>query len=139
MLNGYFYNKNEEVNMTSLEVVGLVAIILISVFSLVGIIIAVPLFKLVNKIRFMADKLNENLIPVIEKLNDTVTNLNTEVSSITDLTQSISSIVEQLEKIVRLARVIVTSPIIKIISTSAGLINSLLKTDGENESKEEKE
>jgi len=125
--------------MTSLEVVGLVAIILISVFSLVGIIIAVPLFKLVNKIRFMADKLNENLIPVIEKLNDTVTNLNTEVSSITDLTQSISSIVEQLEKIVRLARVIVTSPIIKIISTSAGLINSLLKTDGENESKEEKE
>ena len=125
--------------MTSLEVVGLVAIILISVFSLIGIIIAVPLFKLVNKIRFMADKLNENLIPVIEKLNDTVTNLNTEVSSITDLTQSISSIVEQLEKIVRLARVIITSPIIKIISTSAGLINSLLKNGGENENKEDEE
>ncbi|MEA2015695.1 MAG: hypothetical protein U9O59_03120 [Actinomycetota bacterium] len=125
--------------MTSLEIVGIVAIILISVFSLVGIIIAVPLFRLVNKLRFMADKLNENIIPVIEKLNDTVTNLNTEVSSITDLTQSISSIVEQLEKIVRLARVIVTSPIIKVISTSAGLINSLLKNDGENESEEDKE
>lgn len=124
--------------MTSIEIVGLVAIILISVFALVGIIIAVPLFRLVNKIRFMADKLNENLIPVVEKLNDTVTNLNTEVSSITDLTQSISSIVEQLEKIIRLARILITSPIIKIISTSAGLIGTLLKTDVENKNKEDK-
>lgn len=124
--------------MTSLEVVGLIAIILISVFSLVGIIIAVPLFRMVNKTRIMVDRLEENLIPVIEKLDDTVTNLNTEVSSIADITQSVSSIVEQLEKIIRLARVIVTSPIIKIISTSAGLINSFIKTDVENKSKEGK-
>jgi len=133
-----FTTKNEEVIMTPLEIVGLIAIILISVFSLIGIIIAVPLFRLVNKTRLMVDRLEENLIPVVEKLDDTVTNLNTEVSSITDLTQSVSSIVEQLEKIIRLARVIVTSPIIKIISTSAGLINSLLKTDVGNESKEGK-
>jgi hypothetical protein len=133
-----FKIKNEEVIMTSLEVVGLIAIILISVFSLVGIIIAVPLFRMVNKTRIMVDRLEENLIPVIEKLDDTVTNLNTEVSSIADITQSVSSIVEQLEKIIRLARVIVTSPIIKIISTSAGLINSFIKTDVENKSKEGK-
>jgi len=133
-----FTIKNEEVIMTSLEVVGLIAIILISVFSLVGIIIAVPLFRMVNKTRIMVDRLEENLIPVIEKLDDTVTNLNTEVSSIADITQSVSSIVEQLEKIIRLARVIVTSPIIKIISTSAGLINSFIKTDVENKSKEGK-
>jgi len=125
--------------MTSLEIVGLVAIILISAFALVAIIIAIPLFKLINKIKFMAGKLNESIIPMVEKLNETVTNLNTEVSSITDLTQSISSIVEQLEKIIRLARVLITSPVIKIISTSAGLISSLIKTGAENKKEGEEE
>jgi len=123
--------------MTPLEIVGLIAIILISAFAITAIIIAVPLFKLINKVKFMAGKLNESLIPTVEKLNDTVTSLNTEIGSIADLTQSISSIVEQLEKVIRLARVLITSPIIKIISASAGLFSGLSKskagTEDENE------
>lgn len=125
--------------MTSLEIVGLIAIILISALAIIAIVIAVPLFKLINKIRFLAGKLNESLIPTVEKLNDTVTNLNTEVSSIADLTQSVSSIVEQLEKVIRLARVLVTSPIIKIISTSAGLISGLTKADTKKKNEEDKQ
>lgn len=125
--------------MISLEIVGLVAIILISAFAVVAIIVAIPLFKLINKIKFLAGKLNESLIPMVEKLNETVTNLNTEVSSLTDLTQSVSSIVEQLEKVIRLARVLLTSPIIKIISTSAGLISGFAKTRTEKTNKEEDE
>lgn len=125
--------------MTPLEIVGLVAIILISAFAIAAIIIAVPLFKLINKIKFMAGKLNENLIPAVEKLNDTVTNLNTEISSIADLTQSISSIVEQLEKVIRLARVLITSPIIKIISASAGLFSGLSKSKADAEDKNEED
>lgn len=127
--------------MSSLEIVGLVAIILISAFAVAGIIVAIPLFKLINRIKSMAGKLNESLIPLVEKLNDTVDSLNVEVSSIADLTQSISSIVEQLEKIIRLARILVTSPLIKIISASAGLISSLSKdtAEGEEGEKEDKE
>lgn len=123
--------------MTSLEIVGLVAIILISAFAVVAIIVAIPLFKLINKIKFLAGKLNESLIPMVEKLNETVTNLNTEVSSLADLTQSVNSIVEQLEKVIRLARILLTSPIIKIISTSAGLISGLAKTSSEKKNEEE--
>ena len=119
--------------MTSLEIVGLVAIILISALAIVAIIVAVPLFRLLNKVRFMADKLSESLVPMVEKLNDTITHLNTEVGSITDLTQSIASIVEQLEKIVRLARIVVTSPIVKLISASAGIINGIKKSNQEDE------
>ncbi|TET48243.1 MAG: hypothetical protein E3J58_06755 [Actinomycetota bacterium] len=119
--------------MTSLEIVGLIAIILISAFAIVAIIVAIPLFRLLNKVRFMADRLSESLIPMVEKLNDTVTHLNTEVGSLTDLTQSITSIVEQLEKIIRLARIVVTSPIIKLISASAGIINGLGKTGQDKE------
>jgi len=111
--------------MTPLEIVGIVAIILISAFAIAAIIIAIPLFKLINKIKYLVEKLNESLVPTTEKLKETITNLNTEVSSIVDLTQSISSIVEQLEKIIRLARVLLTSPIIKIISTSAAFVSSL--------------
>ncbi|GAH92325.1 unnamed protein product [marine sediment metagenome] len=123
--------------MTSLEIVGLVAIILISAFAIVAIIIAIPLFKLINKIKYMAGKLNESLVPIVEKLNDTITNLNTEVSSIADLTQSISSIVEQLEKVIRLARILLTSPIIKIISASAGLFSGLSKAGAGGKKKED--
>ncbi len=125
--------------MTSLEIVGIVAIILISAFAIVGIIIAVPLFKLINRVRFLAGKLNESLIPAAEKLNDAVGGLNTEISSIADLTQSIGSIVEQLEKVIRLARILITSPIIKIISASAGLISGLSKSKAPAEDKNEEE
>ena len=111
--------------MTSLEIVGLVAIILISAFAVVAIIVAIPLFRLLNRVRSMADKLSQSLIPMVEKLNDTISHLNTEVGSLADLTQSISSIVEQLEKIIRLARIVVTSPIVKLISASAGIINGM--------------
>ena len=85
----------------------------------------------------MAGKLNESLVPIVEKLNDTITNLNTEVSSIADLTQSISSIVEQLEKVIRLARILLTSPIIKIISASAGLFSGLSKAGAGGKKKED--
>ena len=121
--------------MTSLEIVGLVAIILISAFAIVAIIVAIPLFRTLNKVRFMADKLSDSLIPMVENLNETVTHLNTEVGSIPDLTQSVSSIVEQLEKVVRLARILVTSPLIKLISASAGIISGLSKSSGDQEDK----
>ncbi|MDD3819254.1 MAG: hypothetical protein PHG41_05420 [Actinomycetota bacterium] len=111
--------------MTPLEIVGIVAIILISAFAIVAIIVAIPLFKLINKIKYLIEKLNESLIPTTEKLKEIIASLNTEVSSLVDLTQSISSIVEQLEKIIRLARVLLTSPVIKIVSTSAAFISSL--------------
>jgi hypothetical protein len=119
--------------MTALEIVGLVAIILISAFAIVAVIVAIPLFRLLNKVRYMADKLSESLVPLVEKLNETITHLNTEVGSLTDLTQSISSIVEQLEKIIRLARIIITSPIVKLISASAGIISGMKKSTSEDE------
>jgi len=116
--------------MTSLEIVGLVAIILISAFAIVGIIISIPLFRLINRIKFLSGKLNESLIPMVEKLNSTVTHLNSEISSLSELTQSISSIVVQLEKIIRLARVIITSPIVKLISAGVGIADGIKKTAG---------
>jgi hypothetical protein len=118
--------------MTSLEIVGLVAIILISAFAIVAIIVAIPLFRLLNRVRSMADKLSQSLIPMVEKLNETITHLNTEVGSLADLTQSISSIVEQLEKIIRLARIVVTSPIVKLISASAGIISGMKNSEEED-------
>ncbi len=114
--------------MTSLEIVGLVAIILISCFAIVAIIVAIPLLRLLNRAKLLVEKLNEGLEPIIEKLNLTVANLNSEVSSISDLTQSISSIVEQLEKVIRLARILVTDPIIKLISTTAGIVSGVKET-----------
>ncbi len=118
--------------MSLLEITGLVAIILISAFAVVGIIVAVPIFRLVNRIRFLTEKLNESLIPVIEKLDNTVTHLNSEISSINEITQSAGSIVEQLEKIVRLARIIITSPIIKLISTGIGFASTIKKIAGKS-------
>ena len=120
--------------MTTLEIVGLVAIILISAFAVVAVIVAIPLFRLLNRIRSMADSLSQSLVPMVEKLNETITHLNADVGSITDLTQSVSSIVEQLEKIIRLARILVTSPIVKFISASAGIISGM-KDSGPEEKK----
>ena len=81
-----------------------------------------------KKYILLSEKLNESIVPMVEKLNTTVTHINTEVGSISELTQSITSIVEQLEKIVRLARIIITSPIIKLIGATAGLGEGIKKT-----------
>ena len=118
--------------MSSLEITGLVAIILISAFAVVGIIVAIPIFRLVNRIRLLVEKLNESLVPMVEKLNNTVSHLNSEIGSINELTQSAGSIVGQIEKIIRLARIIITTPIIKIISTGIGLASGIKKIAGKN-------
>jgi predicted PurR-regulated permease PerM len=118
--------------VSSLEITGLVAIILISAFAVVGIIVAIPIFKLVNRMRFLVEKLNESLVPLVEKLNNTVSHLNSEISSVSELTQNVGSIVAQLEKIIRLARIIITNPIIKLISTGIGFANGIKKIAGKN-------
>ena len=118
--------------MSSLEVTGLVAIILISAFGVVAIIVAILIVRLINRMRFLVEKLNESLIPVVEKLNNTVSDLNSEISSISELTQSAGSIVAQLEKIIRLARIVLTGPIIKLISTGIGFASGIKKIAGKN-------
>jgi len=118
--------------MSAIEITGIVAIILMSAFAIAAVIVAVPLFRLINRVRFLAEKLNISLIPMVEKLNTTVSHLNTEISSISELTQSVGSIVEQLEKIIRLARIIITNPIIKLISAGAGVADSVRKAANQN-------
>ena len=118
--------------MSPLEITGLLAIILISAFALVGIIVAIPIFRLVNRIRLLVEKLSESLIPLVENLNSTMSHLNSEISSISELTQSAGSIVKQFEKIIRLARIIITNPIIKLISTGMGFADDIKKAVGKN-------
>ena len=118
--------------MSPLEITGLVAIIVISAFALLGIIVAIPIFRLVNRIRLLVEKLSESLIPMVEKLNNTVSHLNSEISSINELTQSAGSIVSQFEKIIRLAGIIITNPIIKLISTGIGFADGIKKAIGKN-------
>ncbi|MDD3776453.1 MAG: hypothetical protein PHN32_02435 [Actinomycetota bacterium] len=113
--------------MTSLEIIGLVAIILMSAFSIIAIILAVPIFKLLSKANRIIGSVSDRIDPMVGDLNLMVGKLNVEISSINDITRSAGSIVEQLEKIIRLARIVVTSPIIKVISTGAGLISGIKK------------
>jgi hypothetical protein len=118
--------------VSPLEITGLVAIILISAFAVIGIIVAIPIVRLLNRIRVLVQKLNESLVPIVEKLNNTVSGLNSEIGSINGLTQSVGSIADQLEKIMRLARILITSPIIKLISAGVGLANGIKKITGKD-------
>lgn len=118
--------------MTSIEIVGIIAIILISVFSVIGIIISVPLFKMLVRLKNTAEKINGSIMPIAEDLSITVKKLNDEIGTIGNLTQNVGSIVEQLEKIIKLARILITSPIVKIISTAAGFMNAISKDPNKN-------
>ncbi len=124
--------------MTSLEIVGIISIILISVFSLIGIIISVPLIKLLIRIKKLAEKLENSLFPVVDNLNHTVSKLNSEIASINEITQNVGSIILQLEKVIKLARILVTSPVIKIISTFSGMMQAMA-SDGKNKKDKSKE
>jgi len=123
--------------MTAIEIVGIISIILISVFSLIGIIISVPLFKMLVRLKNTAEKINDSIMPIAEDLNITVKKLNDEIGSIGGLTESVSSIVQQLEKVTKLARLLITSPVVKIVSTAAGFMSAMSKNSNKN--KEDKE
>ncbi|MHB1375995.1 MAG: hypothetical protein ACYCXB_01010 [Candidatus Humimicrobiaceae bacterium] len=123
--------------MTSIEIVGIISIILISAFSIIGIIVSVPLFKMVVRLKNTAEKINDSIMPIAEDLNRTVKKLNDEIGTIGNLTESVSSIVGQLEKIIKLARILITSPVVKIVSTAAGFVSAMSKTPNKN--KENKE
>ena len=128
--------------MSPLEITGLVAIILISAFAVVGIIVAIPIFRLVNRTRFLVENLNESLVPIVENLNNTVSHLNSEIGSINGITQSASLIVGNIEKIIRLATIIITSPIIRLIKTGIGFAYGMKKAvskNNKNNSSKEKE
>ena len=111
--------------MEVMNVIDTIAIIAVGAFAIVGIIVMIPLFRLIVRGRQLMEKLSESIIPTVAKLNSTVSNLNSEISSISDLTQSISSIVEQLEKLIRLARILITNPLIKLISAGVGLADGI--------------
>ena len=114
--------------MEVMNVIDTIAIIAVGAFAIVGIIVMIPLFRLIVRGRQLMEKLSESIIPTVAKLNSTVSNLNSEISSISDLTQSISSIVEQLEKLIRLARILITNPLIKLISAGVGLADGIKKS-----------
>ena len=118
--------------MTSIEIVGIISIILLSVFSVIGIIISVPLFKMLVRLKNTAEKINDSIMPIAEDLNITVKKLNDEIGTIGNLTQSVSSIVEELEKIIKLARILITSPVVKIVSTAAGFMSVFSKDTNKN-------
>ena len=118
--------------MSPLEITGLVAIILISAFAVVGIIVAIPILRLLNRTRLLVEKLDGSLIPMVDKLNNTITHLNSEIGSINGITQSAGSIVGNIEKIMGLATIIITSPIIKPISTGIGFAYGIKKAVGKN-------
>ena len=118
--------------MTSIEIVGIISIILISVFSVIGIIISVPLFKMLVRLKNTAEKINDSIMPIAQDLNITVKKLNDEIGTIGNLTQSVSSIVQQLEKIIKIASLLVASPIVKIVSTAAGFMSAFSKNPNKN-------
>jgi hypothetical protein len=113
--------------VSSLEIIGVVAIILISAFAVIGIIVTIPIYKLLNRTRLLVEKIDVNIVPMVDKLNDTVTHLNSEISSINEITQSAGSIVGNIEKIMGLATVIVTTPIIRLIRTGIGFAEGIKK------------
>jgi hypothetical protein len=118
--------------MTPIEIVGIISIILISVFCVIGIIISVPLFKMIVRLKQTAEKINDSIMPIAQDLNVTVKKLNDEIGTIGNLTGSVSSIVEQLEKIIKLARILITSPVVKIVSTAAGFMSAMTKDAKKN-------
>jgi molecular chaperone GrpE (heat shock protein) len=98
----------------------------------------VPLIKLLIRIKKLAEKLENSLFPVVDNLNHTVSKLNSEIASINEITQNVGSIILQLEKVIKLARILVTSPVIKIISTFSGMMQAMA-SDGKNKKDKSKE
>ena len=91
----------------------------------------VNVFRMLESTKMLIDGIREETVPLLGEVKVTVTSVNKELDRVDGMLESVSHITASVEKITGLAEQAVSTPLVKIISLSAGLSRAARRFRGD--------
>ncbi len=109
-------------------------IIVLAIVTLIGFIssVLVQLFRTLGSINQIVKDVNEEVVPMAEKLQLTIDEVNTELSRVDGIVKSAEGVSRKVDATTKVAQEIISSPLIKVAALSAGVkkaFGALVKKD----------
>jgi len=96
---------------------------LAAAFTLVGLLLALAMFKLfqvVASLRELVDGVTKETVPLIHDVDQTVKGVNHEIERVDSIMASTQNVVKNVETISETVKVTVTNPLVKALAFFAG-------------------
>lgn len=94
-----------------------VAAVALAVFF---ILVLIQLTKTLNSINEFVKEINRDVPPLLTKLQTTIDEVNDELGRVDEIVQTVQEVSEKVSVTTKIAQEIVSSPLIKVASISAG-------------------
>lgn len=104
---------------------GIVLNIALVVLVIFAIAILAQVFRVLGNLNNLAKGVSEEIPPLLAKLQTTVDDINTELERVDEIVASVAEVSEKVQATTRLAQEVVSSPLIKLASFSAGTKKAL--------------
>ncbi|MDZ7839148.1 MAG: hypothetical protein U5N58_15220 [Actinomycetota bacterium] len=113
--------------MSSLETVGLIALIFIGGIVISAIILAIPLVSLIKKYKGLSRKLDEQVLPLAEQLKDSSLKLNQEMESVQAIKNDLENQFAEINIILNEIKGIRNNPLKQFVGSSFEIISMFSK------------
>jgi len=113
--------------MSSLETVGLIALIFIGGLVISAIILAIPLISLLKKYKGLSRKLDEQVLPLVEQLKDSSIKLNEEMESVQAVKKDLENQFKEINIILNEIKGIKNNPLKQFVGSSFEIISMFSK------------
>lgn len=113
--------------MSNLEIVGLTTIIFIGGIVVSAIIVAIPLIGLIKKYKRLSRKLDEQVMPLAEKLKENSVELKIKLESVEGIKQDLEKQLAEANLVLKEARRIKNNPLREFVDSSFDIISMFSK------------
>ncbi|RJQ33132.1 MAG: hypothetical protein C4562_01575 [Actinobacteria bacterium] len=91
------------------------------IYTILWVVLAGLLGLVLWQLYILLKNVTNDLTPIMKQLNTTVEEINTELARLDEITKAAEDVVEKVSTTTRIAQEAVSSPLIKLVSVSAGL------------------
>lgn len=107
--------------MSASQWAGLIAVGAFVILIIFIIPILLQLRKTLATFNQFVERAEREILPTLNKLQTTVEEVNQELAKVNDTTSSVQDAAKKIDNIVRLVQEIVSSPLVRVASISAGV------------------
>lgn len=109
---------------------GVVLNIALVVLVIFGIAILAQLFRMLGSLNNLVKSINKEVSPLLTKLQTTIDDVNSELERVDEIVASVAEVSEKVQVTTRIAQEVISSPLIKLASFSAGTKKALASLIG---------
>lgn len=118
--------------MSSLEIVGIITIIFVGGVIVSALILLIPMLKLIKKFNKISAKIDGQVVPAVERLNESTEKLNDQISLLNVSKDKITGLLGEVGEIAKEAKKLKNRPLHNLIGASFDIL-SMFKERKEDE------